>query len=71
VLIASGVLALVLYGVWWPIHHALGDSFLAALFALLVALVAGGAAYIVSCRLLGVRELDALLSLIRSRAPRG
>jgi putative peptidoglycan lipid II flippase len=71
VLAASAVLAVVLYGVWWPLNHAFGDSFLAALAALLAALVAGAAAYIVSCRLLGVRELDALLSLIRSRAPRG
>ena len=51
--------------------HALGDSFLAALVALLAALAAGGAAYAVSCRLLGVRELEALLSLVRSRASRG
>jgi len=28
----------------------------------------GGAAYLVSCRLLGVRELQALLSLRRRRA---
>ncbi len=71
IVVASAALAVVLYAVWWPLHHALGDSFPAALAALLAALAAGGAAYVVSCRLLGVRELDALLSLIRSRAPRG
>ena len=70
-LAASAVLAIVLYGVWWPLDNALGDAFLPALVALLAALAAGGLAYVVSCRLLGVRELDALLSLIRSRAPRG
>jgi len=67
---ASAVLAAVAYGVWWLLHHALGESFGAALVALLVALVAGLGAYVVSCRLLGVRELEALLSL-RRRAPRG
>jgi putative peptidoglycan lipid II flippase len=70
VIVASAALAVVLYGVWWPLQHALGDSFLAALVALLAALGAGGLAYVFSCRLLGVRELDALLSL-RRRAPRG
>jgi putative peptidoglycan lipid II flippase len=67
---ASAVLAGVAYGVWWFLHHALGGSFGAALVALLLALAAGLAAYAVSCRLLGVRELEALLSL-RRRAPRG
>jgi putative peptidoglycan lipid II flippase len=67
---ASAVLAGVAYGVWWLLHHALGGSFGAALVALLLALAAGLAAYAVSCRLLGVRELEALLSL-RRRAPRG
>ena len=67
---ASAVLAGVAYGVWWPFHHALGGSFGGALVALVLALAAGLAAYTVSCRLLGVRELEALLSL-RRRAPRG
>ena len=71
VLVASAVLAVVGYGVWWPLNHVLGDALVPALFALLVALVAGAAAYLVSCRLLGVRELETLLSLRRSRAPRG
>jgi putative peptidoglycan lipid II flippase len=67
---ASAVLAGIAYGAWWVLHHALGASFGAALVALLVALSAGLGAYAVSCRLLGVRELEALLSL-RRRAPRG
>jgi putative peptidoglycan lipid II flippase len=70
VTIASAVLAGVTYGVWWLLDHALGDSFGAALVAVLVALAAGLGAYAVSCRLLGVRELETLLSL-RRRAPRG
>jgi putative peptidoglycan lipid II flippase len=71
ILVASAVLGAVSYGVWRPLHDSLGDAFGPALLALLAALTAGGAAYIVSCRLLGVRELDALLSLVRSRASRG
>ena len=67
---ASAVLAGVTYGIWWALDRALGDSFSAALIAVLVALAAGLGAYAVSCRLLGVRELEALLSL-RRRAPRG
>ena len=67
---ASAVLAGVAYGVWWLLDHALGGSFGAALVALLCALAAGLAVYALSCRLLGVRELETLLSL-RRRAPRG
>jgi putative peptidoglycan lipid II flippase len=67
---ASAVLAGVAYGVWSLLDQALGGSFGAALVALLVALAAGLGAYAVSCRLLGVRELETLLSL-RRRAPRG
>src|SRR5947208_2928766 len=60
---ASAVLAGVAYGLWWVLHHSLGHSFGAALVALLVALGGGIAAYPVSCRLLGVRELETLLAL--------
>jgi peptidoglycan biosynthesis protein MviN/MurJ (putative lipid II flippase) len=67
---ASAILAGVAYGVWSLLDPALGDSFGAALVALLAALAAGLGAYAVSCRLLGVRELETLLSL-RRRAPRG
>jgi putative peptidoglycan lipid II flippase len=70
IVVASAVLAVVLYAVWRPVHDALGDEFGPALVALVLALTAGGFAYAFSCRLLGVRELEALLSL-RRRAPRG
>ncbi|HEX7312042.1 MAG TPA: murein biosynthesis integral membrane protein MurJ [Gaiellaceae bacterium] len=70
VTVASAILAGVAYGVWSLLDQALGGSFGAALVALLVALAAGLGAYAVSCRLLGVRELETLLSL-RRRAPRG
>jgi putative peptidoglycan lipid II flippase len=67
---ASGVLGGTSYGLWWVLHHALGGSFGAALVALALALAGGLSAYAISCRVLGVRELEALLSL-RRRAPRG
>jgi putative peptidoglycan lipid II flippase len=68
VTVASLVLAGVAYGVWAGLHAALGGSFLAALVALLAAITAGLGAYLLVCRLLGVRELDALLSLRRRPA---
>jgi putative peptidoglycan lipid II flippase len=68
VVVASLALAGVAYGVWAGLHDALGGSFAAALVALLAALAAGIGTYLVACRLLGVRELDALLSLRRRPA---
>jgi putative peptidoglycan lipid II flippase len=68
VTVASAVLGIVAFGVWWALDEALGRSFGGQLVSLSAALVAGGAAYLISCRLLGVRELNALLSLrARSR----
>jgi putative peptidoglycan lipid II flippase len=64
---ASAVLAGVCYGIWRPLDDALGRSFGAQCVSLGLALVLGGAAYLVSCRLLGVRELQTLLSLRRRR----
>ena len=61
--IASVALAVVAYAVWRPLDDALGRSLGGQLTSLGVALVAASAAYLFSCRLLGVRELDALLSL--------
>jgi putative peptidoglycan lipid II flippase len=65
--IAAAVLGVVSFAVWWLLDDALGRSFLGQLVSLSAALAAGGAAYLFSCRLLGVRELNALLSL-RARA---
>jgi putative peptidoglycan lipid II flippase len=67
--LASIPLAIVSFGVWWALDNALGRSFLGQLISLSSALVAGGAVYLFSCRLLGVRELRPLLSL-RARARR-
>jgi putative peptidoglycan lipid II flippase len=64
VAVASAGLALVAYPVWHVLDSELGRSLPAQLTSLGSALVAGFATYLISCRLLGVRELDALLSLL-------
>jgi putative peptidoglycan lipid II flippase len=65
---ASAVLAGVCYGVWRPLDDALGHRFVAQVVSLGAALALGGGAYLLVCRLLGVRELQAILSLRRNRA---
>jgi putative peptidoglycan lipid II flippase len=70
VTVASVALAAVAYPVWYVLDQALGRSVLAQATSLGAAFVAGFAVYLFSCRLLGVRELDTLLSL-RSRFRRG
>jgi putative peptidoglycan lipid II flippase len=60
---ASVPLAVVSFVVWWGLDEALGRSFAAQLAAVSAALVTGGAVYLAGCRLLKVRELQALLSL--------
>jgi putative peptidoglycan lipid II flippase len=63
VTVASAALAGAAYGVWLGLDEALGRSLGAQLVSVGAALVAGAAVYLVSCRLLGVRELEALLGL--------
>jgi putative peptidoglycan lipid II flippase len=70
IMLASGVLAGVSYLVWWGLDEALGRTTGAQLLAVTTALLTGGAAYLAACRVLGVHELQALLSL-RRRAHRG
>jgi putative peptidoglycan lipid II flippase len=69
VTLASAVLAAVSYGAWWILDETLGRSTPAQIVSLGAGLAAGGAAYLISCRLLGVRELETLLSL-RTRSRR-
>jgi putative peptidoglycan lipid II flippase len=64
VTLASAVLAAVAYGVWRGLDEALGRSLLAQLVSLASALAAGGLAYLVCTRLLRVREIGALLTLL-------
>ncbi|HUH15066.1 MAG TPA: murein biosynthesis integral membrane protein MurJ [Gaiellaceae bacterium] len=70
VAVASAVLAGVSYGVWRVLDEALGRSFPAQLTSVGTALVVGGAAYLLACRALRVREMATLLSL-RDRFRRG
>jgi putative peptidoglycan lipid II flippase len=66
VTIASGVLAAVAWPVWDGLDALLGRSTGGQVVSLGVALAAGGTAYLLACKALRVRELDALLTL-RSR----
>jgi putative peptidoglycan lipid II flippase len=63
IVLASAVLAAVAYGVWRGLDEELGRSLAAQIGSVATALVAGVLAYGISCRLLGVRELQALLWL--------
>jgi putative peptidoglycan lipid II flippase len=69
VAVASTVVAAVAWTVWHPLDSALGRSFPAQVVSLGTALAAAIGVYFVCCKLLQVRELDALLSL-RSRLRR-
>jgi putative peptidoglycan lipid II flippase len=61
--VAAAALAAVAYPLWNVLDDALGRSFGGQVVSLGTALLVGGAIYLVTCRLLGVRELNALLSL--------
>ena len=61
--IASAALALAAFPVWWGLDEALGRGFGAQVLSLSSAAVAGLAAYVLACRALRVRELQAVLSL--------
>jgi putative peptidoglycan lipid II flippase len=60
---ASALVAVVSYVVWRPLDDLLGRSFPAQVVSLGFALAASVAAYLGACRALGVREMQALLSL--------
>jgi putative peptidoglycan lipid II flippase len=67
---ASAALGAVAYGVWWAFDDALGRDFVGQLVSVGCGVSAGGVAYLAVCRLLGVREIDTLLSLrARFRRP--
>jgi putative peptidoglycan lipid II flippase len=63
VTIAAGLLALVAWPVWRGLDAALGRGVGGQVVSLGVALTAGGLVYLLACRALEVRELDALLAL--------
>jgi putative peptidoglycan lipid II flippase len=66
---ASAVLAGVAFGMWYGLDRIAGRSFGGQVASVGGALVVGTVVYLVSCRALRVRELDALLAL-RSRFTR-
>jgi putative peptidoglycan lipid II flippase len=69
IVIASVVAAGAAYGVWRGLDGALGRTAGAQVVSVGVALATSVGAYLVAARLLGIRELEALLSLVR-RSPR-
>jgi putative peptidoglycan lipid II flippase len=69
VTLASAVLAAAAFGAWRGLDVTLGRSLWGQVVSVGGALVAGGLAYLISARLLGIRELEALLSL-RTRSRR-
>jgi putative peptidoglycan lipid II flippase len=68
VCVASAALAGVGWGIWHLLDSGLGQSLPAQIVSLGAGLVVGYAAFFGMCRLLGVRELETLLRLRRSRA---
>ena len=60
---SAAVFAAVGYGLWRPLDSLLGRSFFAQLVSLGTALTVGLAAYLISARALGIRELQTLLAL--------
>ena len=69
--LAAAVLAAgIAFAVWYGLDEALGHSGLAQVVSVGSALAASAAVYLAAARILGIRELDALLSLVRrSRTP--
>ena len=65
IVIASAVVAAVAYGVWEPLDSAFGRSLAVQIGTLGVALAASFGAYLAMCRIVGVREVTALLSVGR------
>jgi putative peptidoglycan lipid II flippase len=68
VCVASALLAVVGWGIWHLLDSGLGRSLPAQIVSLGAGLALGYAAFFGMCRLLGVRELDTLLRLRRTRA---
>ena len=67
---ASAVLAAAAYPVWRVLDDVLGRGFPAQVVSVLVAVGIGSVVYLAACRLLGVREVETLLSLrARFRRP--
>ena len=68
ILIGSAVLALVSYEVWQVLDDLVGQELLGQIISVTAALALGGIAYVATCRLLKVPELDQILDLVRRRS---
>jgi putative peptidoglycan lipid II flippase len=68
ILLAGAILGAVSYAVWRGLDAALGRALWAQILAVGGGLAAGAGAYLIVGRLLGVRELNALLALRRRAA---
>ena len=69
-LAGAALAAGIAFAVWYGLDEALGRSGLAQVVSVGSALAASAAVYLAAARILGIRELDALLSLVRrSRTP--
>ncbi len=62
IVVAAAVAALA-YFIWWPLDDVLGRSLAGQAVSLFSALVAATGLYLAACRLLHVRELQALLAM--------
>jgi putative peptidoglycan lipid II flippase len=63
IVLATVPSAVVTYGVWWVLDAALGRGLVGQIVSVGGGLTAGAAVYLGACRLLGVREMQTLLSL--------
>ena len=68
VVVAAVLAAAAAFGVWYGLHSWLGESVIAQLISLGAGFVAGGLVYVGAGRVLGLRELEALL-LLRAQRP--
>ena len=66
--VASLALGVVAFGTWYALDGALGRTTGAQVVSLGVSLALGGVVYLGACRLLGVRELDALRQTVSRRS---
>jgi putative peptidoglycan lipid II flippase len=65
--LASAAAAAAAFGAWYGLDDALGRTLGAQLLSVGTGVLAGVTAFLAAARILRIRELDALLSLVRSR----
>jgi putative peptidoglycan lipid II flippase len=70
ILAASAALGAVSYGVWWGLEDLLGVSLPAQIISVGVALIAGGAAYVILVRFLQIPEAQTIEKALRARISR-